>query len=358
VHVGMIGPGLNEPGGIASVATSWLSAKALEEHQIDYIGTAGVGSAPLKIGKMAAGQARFLSRLATGWRPDIFHIHMSYRTSFYRKLLYLNEARATGRPVVIHIHGSKFEEFHDSGSKHAQAIEKAFRKADRVIVLSEAMANVVQEWMGPVENVRVLYNPVAIDTFTARTSPSETEIPTVLFMGRIGERKGTWDLLNAIPRVLERVPNAHFRFGGDGEIEELHRRAEAAGISEHVETLGWVSGEAKLEAFAAASVYCLPSYNEGLPVSVLEAMACGLPVVSTPIAGIPEAVIKGETGHLVETGDSNTLADKLIELLADPLAAHAMGLNGRARAERLFALEVVVEQLLSIWTEAIEGSRL
>ena len=125
-----------------------------------------------------------------------------------------------------------------------------------------------------------------------------------------------------------------------------------------MEALGWVSGDSKLEAFKAANVYCLPSYNEGLPVSVLEAMACGLPVVSTPIAGIPEAVIEGETGHLVETGDSSTLADKLTALLADPLAAHAMGKNGRARAERLFALEVVVEQLLRIWTEALEASSL
>ena len=354
MHIGMIGPGLNEPGGIASVATSWLGAEALAPHEVEYIGTAGVGSAPIKIGKMAVGQAKFLSKIATGWRPDLFHIHMSYRTSFYRKLVYLNEALATGRPVVIHIHGSKFEEFHDASPKHAKAIENAFRKASRVVVLSEAMADVVQGWMGPIDNVRVLYNPVSIDTFTARENPRTDHRPTVLFMGRIGERKGTWDLLNAIPRVLEEVPNALFRFGGDGDIEEFNQRVDAAGIQNNVEALGWVSGEDKLKAFDTAEVYCLPSYNEGLPVSVLEAMAVGLPVVSTPIAGIPEAVISGVTGQLVKTGDVGGLAEALIMLLSKPEEAFAMGKQGRTRAEQLFALEVVIEQLLNLWQETLE----
>ena len=168
-------------------------------------------------------------------------------------------------------------------------------------------------------------------------------------MGAIGERKGTWDLVNVIPRVLKAVPGARFRFGGDGEVEKLRAEVKRLGISESVEVLGWLRGDAIPKAFAAADVYCLPSYHEGLPMSILEAMAARLPVVSCPIAGIPEAVMDGKTGSLVNAGDRDGLAGALIELLCDGAKRTRMGVAGRARAESHFDVDHLVSDVKNIW---------
>ncbi len=113
--------------------------------------------------------------------------------------------------------------------------------------------------------------------------------------------------------------------------------------------LGWIAGEDKVRAFERAAIYCLPSYSEGLPVSVLEAMAAGLPVVSTAIAGTPEAVAEGENGFLIVPGDRAALADRLIRLARDPSLRSGMGGAGRAIAEERFGSEAIAARLRKLW---------
>jgi glycosyltransferase involved in cell wall biosynthesis len=115
--------------------------------------------------------------------------------------------------------------------------------------------------------------------------------------------------------------------------------------------MGWTAGPDKTQAFKSADVYCLPSYAENLPVSVLEGMAASLPVVGTPVAGTPEAILDGQTGFMVEPGDREALTDRLIRLLLDPRLRAQMGAAGRARAEEHFDNEVVVGRLVALWRE-------
>ncbi len=317
---------------------------------VDYLPTMGEGDVAEKIGKNALCQARFLGKLASGYRPAVFHIHVADGTSFWRMWLYFEQERLTGRPVVVHIHGAQFQEFHDASSVNAQAVARMFRKADRVLVLFHRMKELAERWTEGQAKVEVLYNPVIVDDFRSE-GPPEEQPPTVLMMGEIGARKGAFDLAAVIPRVLAEVPDARFRFGGNGEIEELERQVKELGVEAHVDVLGWVSGADKVAAFRAAHVYCLPSYNENLPVSILEAMAAGLPVVGTDVAGTPEEVLEGETGFLVQPGDKDALADRLIRLLRDSGLRDEMGQAGLSRAEQHFENEVVVERLVSIWRD-------
>jgi glycosyltransferase involved in cell wall biosynthesis len=349
----MIGPGLDVPGGMTAVHRTWLDAEAMADVQVDYFETMGEGSLLTKVGKNIAGDAKFLARLATGYRPDVFHIHVADRRSFYRKLAYFEQASLTGRPVVVHIHGAVFEDFHDASPANAKAIHWMFKRAALVLVLHHRLLRKAQEWVGDKARLEILYNPVDLRPFDAGCTLAPDRPPTVLMMGEIGERKGAFDLLAAIPSVLERVPNARFRFAGNGEIDRLHTAVDSMGLSAHVDVLGWVSGDTKVQAFLDADVYCLPSYAENLPVSVLEAMAARLPVVSTDIAGTPEAVIDGETGFLVTPGDRSAIAEKLTVLLANQTLRKKMAQAGRARAELHFDNEVVVKHLLSLWKSTI-----
>lgn len=354
-HVAMIGPDLDARGGISTVARAWLDSPSLSGVKVDYVGTMRDGRTLPKAARMAARQARFVARLARGWRPQLFHVHLSYFTSFYRKLAYVQEARATGAPVVLHIHAPDLGAFHDAARIHAAAMRFLFQQADRVVALSQSMAAEVRTLAGPDVRLDVLYNPVVLEQF-ACAPRAATDTPTVLFMGELGQRKGTWDLVQAIPHVLAAVPGARFRFGGNGDEARLRQEIAALGIEASVDVLGWVGMDKKKAAYDSADIYCLPSYQEGLPMSILEAMGSGLPCVSTPIAGIPEAVRDQETGLLVDPGDVPALTAALTRLCADPGLRRRMGTAGRRFAEERFDVDHVVLQLRDIWDDVLQSA--
>jgi glycosyltransferase involved in cell wall biosynthesis len=357
--ISMIGPDLDAMGGISSVARTWLGADAIKDLDVQYFGTMrDTRTKAEKAALVVRRQARFVARLATGWRPDLFHIHASYFSSFYRKMAYFKQASATGRPVIIHLHAPDLPSFYESSRLHRSAIHHIFKKAARVVVLSEDMGDMIRGWMGDDARVHRLYNPVLLDRFECPPRP-ERENPVMLFMGAIGERKGTWDLIQAAAEVVKTLPHARFRFGGNGEVDRLREEVTRLGLKDHVEILGWVSGEDKLKQFREADVLCLPSYHEGLPMSILEAMGAGLPVVSTTIAGIPEAVVHPTSGLLVEPGDIPALTQALIRLLGDASVRQQMGTAGRLRAEQVFDAEVIVKQVRQLWTDVLaeQGER-
>ena len=355
LRVGMIGPGLDVPGGMTAVHRTWLRSRAFDAVDVDYFETMGEGTFLEKLGKNILGQSRFVQKLATGYRPDIFHIHVADRRSFYRKLAYFEEAKLTGVPVVVHIHGAVFEAFYDAHPANAVAVNRMFARADKVLVLHQKIYDKSVKWAGSADHVEILYNPVELDVFGEAEPRPPDRPPTVLMMGEIGERKGAFDLIEAIPTVLQAVPDAFFRFAGNGETDALQARADELGIAAHVDVMGWTAGEDKTRAFQTADVYCLPSYAENLPVSILEAMAARLPVVGTPVAGTPEEIIEGETGFMIEPGDRPEMAERLVRLLKDPELRAEMGAAGRLRAEAHFDNEVVCTRLIGLWREAIDS---
>lgn len=355
LQVGMIGPGLDVPGGMTAVHRTWLRSRMFEGVEVRYFETMGEGSLAEKVGKNILGQSRFVRELLSGYRPDVFHIHVADRRSFYRKLAYFEQAQLTGVPVVVHIHGAVFEEFFDAHAINATSVRRMFTNAALVLVLHQKIYDKSVEWAGGDSNVEILYNPVEIDAFDPPL-PRDPEQPlTVLMMGEVGERKGAFDLVEAIPTVLASVPTARFRFAGNGETERLQERVDALGVTASVDVMGWTAGDAKTAAFQTADVYCLPSYAENLPVSVLEAMAARLPVVGTPVAGTPEEIIEGETGFMIQPGDRDAIADRLIRLLTDPALRANMGAAGRSRVEKHFENEVVTARLIELWRKAISS---
>jgi glycosyltransferase involved in cell wall biosynthesis len=230
-------------------------------------------------------------------------------------------------------------------------VRHAFERAALVLALSERARRSFDEWTGGRARTEVLYNPVVLDG--VGTGNPTAEPPLILFMGLVGDRKGVFDLVAVIPEILEKAPGTRFVFGGNGEVDRLRAAIAAAGVEESCEVLGWVAGPDKVRAFGRASIYCLPSYREGLPVSVLEAMAAGIPVVSTAIAGTPEAVAEGESGFLIEPGDRAGLAARLSRLARDASLRASMGQAGRAIAEARFGSEAVAERLVRLWDSVL-----
>ncbi len=356
LRVAIIGPALDAKGGIASVCRAWLGAPGLADLDLRFFPTVGDGDARAKLAGALAHNARFLDALVGGYRPDVFHIHLSWHTSFYRKLAYFLEARRTGRPVIVHLHMPDIGAFFRTGRAHAAAMGWMFRHADRVVALTEAMAAELRALFGPGPRIEVLYNPVELEPLSAPPRP-RTDSPTVLFLGEIGQRKGAFDLIAAAAQVLAAAPSARFQLYGNGEVERARAEVAARGLTAQIEVPGWISGPARLEVLKAAHLLVLPSYQEGLPMSILEAMGAGLPVVATPVGGVAEAVIDGETGALVRPGDVDGLAAALTRLVGDPALRLRQGAAGRRLAEERFDLDVITEQLRAMWSAVAAAPR-
>ncbi len=353
MRVAMIGPDLEAQGGIATLARTFIESRALSGVEVRYFSSVSEGSKVRKVAQMAVGQARFLKSLISDWEPDLFHIHVADGASFYRKMVYFEQARASSKPVVLHNNFAHLEDLFERDRVHEALIRRAYSEADQVHVVSNDMAECIRDWTDGKATIRVLFNPVPAGEFPWSGPRGPKERPTVLFMGRVGERKGIFDLVEAWPKVLEQVPSAGLRVGGDGDLDRLRARLEELGISGSVEVLGWISGQDRLDAYAKADVYCLPSYAEGLPVSVLEAMASGLALVGTDVDGFPDAIVEGKTGFMITPGDRESLADRLVRLLANTELRDRMGSAGRQRVEEVFDGEILATTLRSYWNELV-----
>lgn len=232
------------------------------------------------------------------------------------------------------------------------------RLADLVVAPSHVTKAELERDYGA-KNVRVVYNGIDVDAIPhARSRPTSSGPVEILYAGRMRTRKAVAVLLHAFRRVLDRGLDARLVLVGGGEQrdalfedgQDLFRDRP-----ERVRFVGQLSRDETLRCYADADIYCLPSLYEGFPLAILEAMAAGLPVVTTDVSGNREALEKnpeiGESGLLVPPRDAGALADALAELIRDPALRRAMGEAGRRRVATEFDIEKIVGDYLRLWDD-------
>ncbi len=344
----MVGTSLQTMGGIASVVNVYASAGIFRRYGVRYLATHCDGGALDKLRIMFGAYLSFLLLLLRG-RVGLVHVHVASRASFWRKSLFFLLAFLFRVPAILHLHGGGFAAFYqECGPLRRRLIRHVFDRAAQVLVLSEGW----RRWVGTISGnprVATLFNPVIMPPSMPEWSARRHA--DLLFLGKMGPAKGTYDLLDALPPLGAGHPQMRLLLGGDGEQAQVRARADALGLGEKVALLGWVQSEAKAQLLGGSGVYVLPSYFEGLPMSILEAMAAGMPIISTPVGGIPEAVSDGVEGFLVPPGDVAALGERIARLLADPALAQRMGAAGRRRVESTFSSEAVLPQLERIYNE-------
>jgi glycosyltransferase involved in cell wall biosynthesis len=346
----MVGTDRGTQGGVSAVIEVYARSGLFERAGVCYLASHVDGSAARKLRVLAAAWCRCMLLLCRG-RVALLHVHSASRASFWRKCLFLLPAFALRVPTVLHLHGAEFAVFYgqESGALRRYAIRFVFRHASAVVVLSSAWRGWV-EGMCPAARTEIIHNPVVVPA-TPPPRESAGAAPSVLSLGRIGRRKGSYDLVEALALLVRCQVPARLRLGGDGELEALRAHAVQLGVGECVDLLGWVGAQAKAVELARATVYALPSYHEGLPMSVLEAMAAGLPVVSTPVGGIPDAIDDGVEGFLVAPGDAPALSARLQQLLTDPVLAARMGAAGFAKVRQNFSAETLVPRVERLYEQ-------
>ncbi|MCP5283226.1 MAG: glycosyltransferase family 4 protein [Rhodoferax sp.] len=338
-------------GGMRAVVEGYRDDGVFDRHHVRWLVTHDEGSLVRRLSLALRAWLTLLGLLLRR-RVRLLHSHMAMRGSFWRKSIFNATARLFGVPVLAHLHGSEFRQFHAALPPWLQRrVAREFEACAEVLVLSTEWADFVQG-IAPRAHVRVLPNYVRMPAAVARTAASATGGVTGLFLGVVGQRKGVFDLLPALAQALRLAPGLRLRIGGNGDVDAARARARELGVGDQVEFLGWVSGEAKAQALAAAQFYVLPSHNEGLPMSLLEAMAHGLPVISTRVGGIPGLVRDGTDGLLVTAGDVTALAAALARMATDATWRHAAGQAARARVQQDFSDVVVLPQLDAAYARA------
>jgi glycosyltransferase involved in cell wall biosynthesis len=336
-------------GGIVAVIEAWKTRGLFERWPVDYLATHCEGSMARKA--LTALRAFFGMALAIFRHgPVILHVHAASDASFWRKSIFMSFGMLAGCPFIFHLHGGRFVRFYEAecGPLGRGLIRFFLDRAACIIVLSESW----RDWAQSVSsNPRVVCIPNPVLEAPARTLPAGGN--TVLFLGLLCREKGIFDLLEAVAALRPSLPELRLVCAGDGDVGAVAEHARRLGISEAVTLPGWVSGAEKEAWMQRASVFVLPSYAEGMPMSLLEAMAAGIPTVSTAVGSVPEVVTDGVDGFLIAPGDTAALQKVLGLLLRDAALRAGVAAAARETVRLRFGADMVLARLERVY--AAEG---
>lgn len=281
-------------------------------------------------------------------RPRAVIVHASSGRSFLRDWVFMITARIFRAKVICHYHGSLHTNFPSCETSRGRLIGRALmRAAHRVIVLGPTyQREMAAAWRR--EDIEWVANVADTDLFSvAEREPSPwltADQLGVLFVGRLSEPKGIWDLLDAMPLVISRVPRVRFMLVGVAEdlAKEVKLRDEVKkrNLSQNVVFLGSLEGNEKARAYVSASLIVVPSWTEGFPLVIPEAMAAGLPIIATAVGAIPDFVADGQDGFLVPPRNPTVLAERIIQLAEDADRRSKISARVKTRSEKEFAMDI------------------
>lgn len=341
MRVVMAGPLPPMIGGMSTVIDDIAHSSLAKKVELSLFNTAK--STPEGRSLIAAVAARF-ALWRSWWNimapagQTLVHIHTCSGLSYFLDGIYAALARLRGVPVVLHVHGARFDEFIDRLSPSARLIARFIaRRADRVVVLSDEWEKKLAARL-PGASLSVIENGVSIPE---RVSPDKTagEI-IVLFLGNLCSRKGVWDLLACAGRL---PPAARLvLIGGEedpGINEKVREQLARDGTEDRVELTGPLTGDAKFGWLYRADIFVLPSYAEGVPISMLEAAAAGLPLVITPVGGIPSVLSDEKHALFVKPGDRDQLCSAITRLIDAPQLRSSLGQAAKEHVLERYGIE-------------------
>ena len=345
IKVLMVGPDRSVHGGISGVVNNYYDAGITEKVDLNYIGTMVEGSKLRKLWQAVKAYIKFLKLLP---EYPIVHVNVASDSSYYRKSLFIKAAKRAGRKIVIHQHGGDFETFYEKeqNDRGRARIRQALGMGDVFLVLSPKLK---QFFKGILEPSKVILFPNAVPV--PDSIEKEYGKQRILFLGRLCKEKGLRELFSVLPQLHEQFPQMRLLLGGIWEDEDL--REEAAKMKEYVTDLGWLQGEAKKDYLRISDLFVFPTYFEGQPVSVLEAMAYQCGIVATNVGGIPQMVEQEQTGLLIEPKDPEGLKSALEKLLSDPEVCERLGKNARAKVQKEFSIEKSLQELIKIYQQLV-----
>lgn len=328
LNILMLGSKLNVKGGMTTVVESFLQ-EDFDDINIKYIYTHEESNIIKQVFVFLWAILKINYALLFK-NISIIHVHFSERGSFLRKNIVTYLGKLYGKSIIIHMHGAEFKEFFESSS-YKDKIIKFLLRADKVIVLGNSWDSYVKSLNNKINTV-IMRNSVECVKETVEFKDKNVNI---LFLAVITERKGILDLVRAANIIkkdsdLEEY-NINFIIAGSGKEEnKVQELVSSLGLSDLFIFEGWVGKEKKIELLKKSQLFILPSYNEGLPLSILEAMSYGLPIITTNVGSIEDAVINGFNGIIIEPGKVEDIAKAIKDIIINKKRWKLFSKNSKA----------------------------
>lgn len=323
-------------GGITSVIKAHQKGEQWKEFHCKWIETHIDKGDFLKLLYFCKGWILFILNLPF---YDIVHIHTSEPPSAIRKCLFMWWSKLWKKKVIVHFHA--FSPETTINGKYQKVYKYLFSHANKVIVLSQLWEKYVNETFHLGDKIQVIYNPCTTEILPEKY----TKQNIILYAGTVNARKGYTDMIKAFAKIAFQYPNWEIVFAGNGEIENGTKLAKELGIDSQTQFLGWISGKDKDKIFKEASIFCLPSYAEGFPMAVLDAWAYGLPVITTPVGGIPDIAKDGENVLLFQTGDCDKLAIQMERMIKDNILRNHLTKQSIILSQTTFNIDTINKEI-------------
>lgn len=343
----MVVPSFSAKGGITAVANGYRDSKLEKDYDVKYIETYSDGGKIKKLLVFAKALISFITILIS-WHPDIVHVHSSFGGSFYRKKVFIDLAHFKGVPVVNHIHGSYYDEFFFGASTlKKNIIKRTYNKCSCFVALSENAMEQLSKIV-PEKKITVIENFAVLNQKAISAREHKDNDYKVIFLGFVTEKKGCYDIPDIFRIVRQKLPSIRFIIAGVGDVDRI-KELIGKNWKDNFDFPGWVTGAEKDRLLKESDLFFLPSYSEGMPMSILDAMGYGMPIISTTVGGVTKIVHEGENGFVFEPGDKAGMAKAIVKILSNEDMLKTMGKNSISIIENGYSIEKHIESLEEVY---------
>lgn len=337
-NVLLVGSNRTTKGGIASVLRMWMDMPLFQGGRSTWL------EIQSNVDKRDKVKCLLLGYLKMLWQVPmhrVIHFHSTPGNCVWIHMPVLLWSKLCGKKILIHLHvGNQIENY-----KHSKLFRFFLHRADKVVVLAKVWEAKVAELDIPRERITTIYNP---SPEVVKNSEREKY---VLFMAFINKNKGYDILVNAFAKIAKEFPEWRLEMAGTGATDIIRQIAKENDIESQVNVHEWVGGNEKEELFRKASAYCMASYMEGFPMSVLEGYAYGVPLISTPVGGIVDVLKDGENALVFAFGSVEQLTEKLRLLFTDTELRDRLSAASYELAEKVFSPKQVEASLEKLYNE-------
>ncbi|MPM31344.1 Glycosyltransferase Gtf1 [bioreactor metagenome] len=346
MNILMIGPDIEKvPGGMATVIRNYLYSDLKTKTSIKYISSNIEGKTINKLIWISRAFLKFFINLKNS---EIVHIHMAEKGSFYRKSIYIFISSIFKKKIIVHYHGAEFDKFYEeSCSLIKKYIKFILNKVDINIALGAEWKEMISKYTNG--RIEVLNNSVN----TVEENMYNNLSKNITMLGRLEERKGTFDLLDIADELISHDNNLNIILAGDGDLSKVREAISKKKYKDNIKLLGWIDKNKRGDVLKDTLIFTLPSYNEGMPMAILEAMSFGIPLVVTNVGGIPSLVEDEENGFLINPGDKKSLKECILKLSEDKDYRLKISNNNYMKINEEFNLQKNIQLLYDLYKSLV-----
>lgn len=355
----MIGPNFKVRGGISSVYCSLYENSDFFKREVKYISTYNDQDFLHKMTSALTGMFAFLYCVLFK-EVRLVHVNIAEGASFFREGLIAALAMIFRKRTVVHMHSGLFVHFYSKSTRIIRKlIKRLFYSADRIIFLSDTEHRSFKVIIGDSTNVRIVNNGISnIVQYSGSISKIDTRKQIcLLYMGRVCKNKGIFTLIDTAHelRTLYTIPFQMIVCGHYDikEMGDILQRIESLGLSSYFSFTGWIGPREKIDYLNQCDIYIHPSLFEGMPISIIEALMFGKPVIATNVGGVPEMIQNDVNGYLVDIGDYQSIAKHVVDIAGDSELYCKMSKFSRECYTSRYDLQIMERKLIEVYSEII-----